>query len=407
MERQKVGHSPLRVVIFLASLLCSITARADLASFCTSAPLSGPGTDALQALYAAQCPAYLQGQFSSAAASNASAGLTTQLTQQQSQATIDTSIAGLIKPPAAQVASGSDIGALAIASQLQDAQLTYELAKRIGAALKSELVESKQVLLVASASERAVLLATPVDVATVLANLNIYTASTDSVKCPKPGEVHTMVFPMAAALGAEALFSIAATATSIFQGQLLATGKTSGVTDPSALMLSGLAAGLEENKQFLHLQPPAVTVSNSVLGALQKLRVSVNSADVELAKCPKAGSFVAENQKVLNAKTYINSLVQTAASQPTLLDLAARRAALADANIKYTLLLQRDVSGGGASAIKPNWFQGVKIVMATADLITYELVSLDGKVKIAAFDSGHWTQTCKLSKWHKSFEGCR
>jgi len=140
---------------------------------------------------------------------------------------------------------------------------------------------------------------------------------------------------------------------------------------------------------------------------LQALRISLGKADVELAKCPKASNYAADTQKVSDAKTYLTSLIASSGGNPSLLDLAVRRAAITDAGIKYTLLMQRDVSGGGASATKPNWFSSIKIVMATADLITYELVTFDGTVDQANFVWDHWTQTCGLDNWSDSFTGCK
>jgi hypothetical protein len=408
-----MNHRPRRAVLsgcmvgFLLTQFASTPCHADLASFCTAAPPTGTGTEDLQALYKAQCPAYLQGQFSSAATGIISSAATTQLTQEQTQASINASVAGLIKPPASPIASGGDISALAMAAQLKDAQITFNVAKQIGNEIGAKLDMDTQVLLVASAADRAAFLFSPVDATTVLGNIQDYTGIANGIQCPAPPHAHPAVVPMVALLGAEALVSIAATATSMFQSQLLATGKASGVNDPTQLIIAGLVAGLADKSDFLHLHPPAITTSNRVLSALQALRVSLGKANIELAKCPQAANYAADTQKVKDANGYIASLVTPSGANPSLLDLAARRSAIDEAHIKYTLLMQRDVSGGGASAIKPNWFLSVKITMATADLITYQLVGFDGKVKMADYKWDHWSQTSGLNGWSNAFSDYR
>ncbi len=401
--------SPGFLFAWLLTLLISAPCRADLAAFCTAAPPTGAGTEALQALWKAQCPLYLQGQFSSAAAGNASSALSTQLSQEQTQASINSSVAGLIKAPASQIASGGDISALALSAQLKDAQLTFYVAQKIGKSIASEVNDNSHVLLVASAADRAALFFSPVDAATVLRNIKDYKDQADNIHCVglPPPPVHPGIAPVVALLGAEALVSIAATATSMFESQLQATGKAASVSDPTQLMIAGLAKGLGDNKQYLHLHTPAITASNKVLVALQDLRLTLGKADVELARCAQATNYAADTQKVKDANAYIASLVTASGGNPSLLDLAARRSAIDEKKIKYTLLLQRDVSGGGASAIKPNWFSSVKLAMATVDLITYELVDLNGNIKLADYDWDHWAQAMRLDDWSNQFSEYR
>ncbi len=41
--------------------------------------------------------------------------------------------------------------------------------------------------------------------------------------------------------------------------------------------------------------------------------------------------------------------------------------------------------GGGIAAVKPNWFESTKILMASVDGVSYQLTSKDGTVQLAGF----------------------
>lgn len=403
----------LRVLagIMLFGSLAGVAAAdsgADLTTFCLGAVPADP----VQAkLYAAQCPAYLQSLFTQAAATAQSGAVTTQLAQQQTQLAIDTAVAGLVKPPAPQVASGTDVSALAIAAQTKDAEISFAIASAIGAQLKVKVPAREKVLLVASAAERAALFNVPTDAETVTRTLTESAAALDGIKCPEaPPPRHG---PEAAAarmvdsiLAGEAALSVVAAATNMFQPTLLATGKAAGVTDPQQLMIAGLYKGLGDRAGALSLHAPPLTSTNPVLVALTTFRKAVVRADVTLSKCPKADTFAANNQLVIDAKATLQSLLQSTGGNPSLVDYAARKAALTSYGIAYTLLLQRDVSGGGAAAIKPNWFKATRLQMATADVVTYELVGLDGTMREAHVFKGHWIDECGLEKWTDAFKGC-
>ena len=392
---------------FIALFAAGVSRAADLLTFCTS-PVP-PGD--LKVLYDSQCPAYLAAQF----ASGQAAGVSAQLTQTQTQTSINTALAGLVKAPVAQVPSGTDLGGLAGAVQLKDAELTYKLAALIGRKLASATETSggssvidamHQVLFVGSANDRAALFASPVDSDTVQAGLDQNTEQLAKIACGNKGGQFKAQDALAGILGAEAIASVAATATSMFQPSLLSASKVAGVTDPTQLLVAGVYEGLGGSKSYLRLGVPLVVASNSVLVALKKTRDEIGRASKVLAQCPADPNAKAFGQALTDAKAYLISLTQSTGGNPSLLDLAARRASLKDANVKYTLLLQRDVSSGGAAAIKPNWFRQVSIVMATADWVTYELVNLDSTIALAGHESLNWSDTCNLKTWTEAFSGC-
>lgn len=392
----------------------SSSANADLFSFCTGAAPTDP---ALQQVYRDQCPAYLQSQFSSAAATiqttaatAQATAATTQLQQQQSQAAILTSYAALAKAPASQISQGADTAPLAIAAQLKDAELTYAVAQEIGKKLRETL--AKNVTLLVTPTELALLNSVPVDAVTVKAALVDYAANVDKLKCSPIAPGAPGGAPGAAALGgvvgAEALLGSIATLATMFQPSLLATANTKVISDPQMIMAAGLFNGLGSSSSGnLLIRAPNIATTNGILVALGNLRNAIVAADGRLANCnPKDPTLPTSKALLSDASGFITALVKTDGVRPSLLDYAARRMALEDANVKYTLVLARDVSGGGAAAIKPNWFQSVAIVMGAADGITYQLTSFDGKIAQSGFESAHWTDKCRLDSWPKAFERC-
>lgn len=173
-------------------------------------------------------------------------------------------------------------------------------------------------------------------------------------------------------------------------------------------MIAGLVTGLGPDRSaFVRLQPPLITNQNTVIAAVTALRKQILATSRELAQCPKDPNIAGKLQTVADAKAYLTSLVQTTNGAPSVLDIAARRAAVADSKIAYTLLITRDVSGGGAAALKPNWFQSTRLVMTTADLITYQLATLDGTVADSNYVKAQWSDKCALNKWANSFDSCQ
>ncbi len=398
-----------RSLVLLVVAATPALAGTDLPTFCLG---SAPTDLNLLAIYNAQCPAFLQSQFASANAANQAAPVTTDLAQQQSMLALYSSLAGLVKPPASQVASGTDISALAIVSQTKDADLTYALAQQIGAHLLAVTDSSHhalidlghQVLLVASAADRIALFANSVDANTVKLAADAYAKDAAAQTCTGPNRIAGVV---GGVLAAEALGSIISTGASMFQPSLVAAAKTSGVTDPTQLMIAGLIVGLGPNSAFVRLQPPTVTDQNSVIVSVTALRKQILATGRELAQCPKDPGIAGKLQTVADAKAYLTSLVQTTNGAPSVLDIAARRAAITDSKIAYTLLLTRDVSGGGAAALKPNWFQSTQLMMTTADLITYQLATLEGIVADSSYVKAQWSDKCALDKWNQSFDSCK
>ena len=233
----------------------------------------------------------------------------------------------------------------------------------------------------ASAAERTALFANSVDANSVRIAANAYAADVGGQKCTGANRIAGVI---GGVLAAEALGSVISAGASMFQPSIVATAKTSGIADPTQLMIAGLVTGLGPDRSaFVRLQPPLITNQNTVIAAVTAL------------------------QTVADAKAYLTSLVQTTNGAPSVLDIAARRAAVADSKIAYTLLITRDVSGGGAAALKPNWFQSTRLVMTTADLITYQLATLDGTVADSNYVKAQWSDKCALNKWANSFDSCQ
>jgi hypothetical protein len=398
----------LRVVVVSCGLIGASAAHADLLSFCLG---TAPAAQWQLDIYNNQCPAYLQSQLGSAAATTQSSAVTTALAQQQTQAAILTSYAALIKPPPSSVASGVSIEALGIAALFKDAEITRKLATTIGSKVASQLSANNNALLV-TATDRVTLLSMPVDSATVIDTMNAYAGRVKSLTCPKPLKPDARVQAIdggaiGAVLATGALLSAIANVVSAFQPSLTAAAATKVVGDPQQLMAIGLLEGMPvDKKTYLRIFPPAVTKDNKVLKALSALRDEVVAADQRIASCVSHPAMKESIALLSDVNAFIVAVAKTDGTKASLLDLAARRSALDDANIKYTLVLSRDVAGGGIAAVKPNWFSSERLLLAAGDGITYQLVDFDGKVLLAGYESDHWADTCDLDKWSSAFDRC-
>lgn len=392
--------------ISLAVLAWPMAARADLLSFCLGATPTDP---ALLALHNAQCPGYIASQFANAATSAQQSQLTTQLAQQQSQAAILASYANMVKAPTGQISSGTDITALGIAGLKKDAQLTFGVTKVIGEKINDQLAANKQVLVV-TATDLAALLLSPVDATTVKSSLDEATKRVLQLRCSGASAAPVAAIPavMLGILGAEALLSTIATGASMFQPSLVAAAKITGVTDPQNIMIAGLAAGVAtDNRKYLRVHVPAVTASNPILISLGLLRTSISAANERLASCAANDPTLKASHAVMaDAKELVSSLLKTDGTKPSLLDVAARRAALTQENIVYTLLLSRDVSGGGVAAVKPNWFRSVALIMGSASGISYRLSDFDGRVVQSGIEFDDWSDRCSINGWTQAFKSC-
>lgn len=176
---------------------------------------------------------------------------------------------------------------------------------------------------------------------------------------------------------------------------------------PQQIIAAGFASGLpDEAKKFFRIHVPSVDSANPVLISLGTLRSAVVAADQRLADCPNDANIKRSNAVMADAKDFITSPTKTDGTKPSLLDFAVRRAALSQDKITYTLLLTRDVSGGGVSAIKPNWFSSVALLMGPADGITYQLVDLNGEVIVAGMETDKWIDRCEIDNWTQAFDAC-
>jgi hypothetical protein len=400
----KLSNAARHGAPFLMVIGCQAASAADLLSFCL-----GPApTDATLTVYNAQCPAYLQGQFASANGAVQSATLNTQLSQQQTQAAILAAYAGMIKPPSPQIPSGVDVSALAIAALKKDAETTFQVGTAIGKKIGPLLTADHQALMITPA-DLAALLQTPVEATGVKEGLADYTGKLDQLQCSGAAGPKAAVIPATAGvLGVEALLSSIATGISMFQPTLLATAKTTGVSDPQYLIAAGVASGVgDARRPFLHSHAPSTSTDNAVLQALGQLKLAVTGANQRMAACKPTDPVLKESAALISdAKDFVSALVKTDGSKPSLLDSAARRSAMTDAKITHTLLLTRDVSGGGVAAVKPNWFLSTTLLMASASGVTYQLTDLDGVIKVAGIEFAEWSDRCGISTWPKAFESC-
>lgn len=232
----------------------------------------------------------------------------------------------------------------------------------------------------------------------MLQGLKQYATNLNAQTCAPSAKAKAAILPFLLAAGAVA--STAAAIANMFQPSLLATGNAAGVSDPQQLMIGGLISGLgEDKKAYLVLNTPPITPSNPVIGSLQDLRGAIAKAAATAANCKSSSDTQAMTAAITQAQQYITSITQISGTSPSIFDLAVLRAALDDQKIKYTLLLQRDVSSIGVAAVKPNWFTSTKLYMGAADLISYQLTELGGTVTIAKFEKNQWHGTCGLNKW--------
>jgi hypothetical protein len=219
----------LRHVVCLATLSpLSSQVNADILTFCTGAQPDSSNQWA-RGLYNSERPGYLQSQFASGAVSLQG----TQATTLQNQAQALTSIEGILKAPAAQVPSGADIGGLAFAAQVIDAQTTFTLSKLIGAKVSGIIPATNQspkpgMLLVIGTSDVATVVSSSVDPQLIIDQLNKYDYAVKSITCESK-EAPALLPAIPIALAA---ISIASTLANAFQPSLLAAAKTAGVQDP-------------------------------------------------------------------------------------------------------------------------------------------------------------------------------
>lgn len=406
-------HSPTRFGTRLGMLMLAIVAvqpfdalAADLLTFCLAAPPSEP--TALTA-YNSQCAAYLQSQLASPGTVAQNADRSAQIAQDQAQTALITSLAALAKAPSAQVASGIDISALGIAGLKKDAELTFAVAAKIGGKIGERLSAQKQALVVTS-GDLAALTSSPVDATTVKDALDAFTIRLTENECKaKKDSPSAMVAPALMSIyGAQALLSAVATGASMFQPTLVGSGKIVGVTDAQNLIMAGLFSGMNpEKRAFLRINVPTITASNSILLSLGKLRSGIISANARLSNClPNDPALKPAVAVLADAKEFLAALVKADATKPNLLDVAARRAALAESKIGYLLVLSRDVTGGGVAAVKKNWFTSTSLLLGTAVGISYRFFDFDGKVEVSGFESDTWADRCSFDQWTRSFKGC-
>ena len=398
---------------------------ADLLTFC----LGTAPTDPTQSqIYFSQCPAYLQSQFSNSFSANqlsqqsSQLGLTTtQLAQQKAQLDLLTSLAAMGKGPTAVPSSGSgfDVSGLAGRTQLMDAKLSYSLAKRVGTIVGSKLNPAKPPkgpesltllppppkVIYGTSTEISALLASPVDAATVVSTLTLYDTKLRGATCTQASanDLNTMsIIPGAlpAIIGIDSLLNSLANTASMFQPSLYGIGKGSNVQDANAVMAAGLADGLSNNRGLVYFRVPTITANNSALAKFETVRDDITQAILSLTKC-KADATATKvmSSLVTEAANYLTGLTKTETGKPSLLDLAARRIALEDAGIKYTLVLSKDAALGGVAAVRPTIFASVKLLFGHNVAISYQLMSLDGIVLQSGIESDSWAERREIDHW--------
>lgn len=383
----------------------STATPSSLLSFCLAGkPASDPTT---QAAFEAQCPAYLQSQFAGAAAVNAASAVAVQQAQEANQASLYQSLEGLLKAPPPQVASGVNLSNLAVVATVKDAEQTFEAASAVGAQLQPYIDAAHKALLVPTSSALAMMLAMPVNAATVSATLNDYATPLQNLKCEARA---AQVLGLDDALLLATVVTVGGTLASAFQPTLVATGTTAGVADASMLIAAGLKAGLgPQGSLGLIVHPPAINAKNTVLVALGKFQAGLAHATTAMSNCTVDPQLAAKKQLLANANAYFSNITQVIGTSPSALDAAAQKAALSDSQIANTLLVQRDVSGGGISAVKPNWVSSTKLIMTTADVLTYQLTGIDDGVIIASNfvePKQQWAIVCALDQWQNAYNGC-
>lgn len=382
-------------IVVSTALAASPAHAADIWSFCT-----GPRPDATNQwsrdLYDSQCPAFIQSQFTSTAVSLQGAQATT--LQNQTQAL--TSIEGLLKAPPQQVSSVADISGLAFTAQVKDAETTFRLARYIGLNVSKLLSGQPQgtgILLVTGSTDVAALVASPVDPQLILDQLSAYQASLKQMSCATGGQQANFV-PLAIGLAAVTIVSTLANAV---QPSLLTASKTAGVQDPSQIIIAGVSNGITPLK--LYVATPTVSSGNKVSSAVKALQDAVAKGDAITKQCADNPSVKAGSGDLTASKAYLTAIGTVGASGASVLDVATRKQQLVDNGVRYLLFAQRDVSGGGAAAIKPSWFRSTQIVVGAADEITYRLVQYpDGTIMHANMALGTWTNTCGLGNWSGS-----
>jgi hypothetical protein len=407
----------------------SASPPSSLFAFCMAGKPASDTT--LQTVFDAQCPAYLQSQFAVTAASNAASAAAAKQAQETSQASLYAQVEQLMKAPPTQIpASGVDISSLAAAATVKDAQMTYQAAATAGSELQPDIDNGKKAILVLSAGDLQAILSTSVDAPTVTATLLKYSDSLVALNCtpraaakrkvPAPaakkppvkgGQVvaHPEVAGVDDALLYATLVTVAGTVSTALQPSLVAAGRTTGVSDPGLLIGAGLATGLADHKSGLIVHAPTINQNNTVIIALGNFRRGLAHATAQLSNCNNDPDLDDKKALLAAANAYLSSVMQVSGSSPSALAVAAQKAALSDSNISNVLFIQRDVSGGGVSAVKPSYFVGTRLVMAGADVLTYQLTALDGGSIVAAniVTPKPWAEVCDLDQWQNAFgTGC-
>ena len=402
----------------------SAAVGADIGSFCFGAP-----TVEQKDTWNAVCPGYIAAQAQAAT-----------LSLQSSQQQLAKAYQEMIKAPPSQIGDKVDIGSLAAGGKLKDAQSTYAIARTIGeqvirkadptladpsksetktvaAATGASKAPTPKRILILAPEDRAALFATPIDASVLAATLDELTKRVKELKCPAvvkpsptPGEeFRTFSLPIGPVAEAGALVSLIGTVLSALQPTLVSAAATTPIASPQFLMVAGVSrAAIDLGRPWITIATPSVTPKNKVVAALNGLRDAVTNANHELAGCAKDDDTVKKANAVFSDVTaYVNSVTKTDGAKPSVLDAAARRAALDESDIEYLLVLSRDVAAGGIAAVKPNWFQSTKILMASVDGVSYQLTSKDGTVQLAGFEYGTpWVDRCDIDDWEKSFTGC-
>jgi len=373
-------------------------AGADPFTFCTSARPSDP---IQAAAYDTHCPTYLSAKLAADTAAAQSSASTTELTQQQAQLAVLTSLAGLSKQaPPSVPAQGFDVSGLAGPANLKDAQLTYQVATSIGKTIKDEIGTAK-VLVIVSA-ESAALLDSPVGAPTVANALDTFKKQLDAASCPNENKLAPLAVPggLAGLLGLQALISVSTNIASLFQPSILASASIQPVKSPDHLLVAGLVEGLGTARANAYLRAPRLTADNKVLSRFGEVELAITRSQQRIAPCdPKHAQTLSVKALIGEANNYLATLTKTDGAKPSILDIAARRSAIEDADIQYSLFMSRDSAAGGISAVKPHALRSAQLLMGTSVAVSYHLVHLSGVPKRSGLEVASWSDRKDIDDW--------
>ncbi len=403
-----------KVLVCAALAVLATPAMADDSSLWTLC-LANPEeikSPTARTVYDSQCSAFLQSQFANSAINSQATQASTRQTQETNQVTLYNSILGLLKAPPTQIPAGTDMSAIAFASAQKDAELTYSAAKGVGQSLAASaaLAESSKAILAPVPSDVATLLSSPVDASLVESQITAYMGKVADTVCSRLQVSKPAMAGVDDLMLAAAGISLVSTLSTALQPTVVATAKANGVSDPSQLLIAGVTDGLGDmQRSQLLVGLPTVTAKNRVVLALAKLQNQLSLAD-QSAKdktCAKEAAVKSGQAVVADAKAFLATMTASNGTSPSVLDVALRKAELDVRKVVYALVLQRDVSSGGAVAIKPNWFEGTKVQMGATSSLTYRLVTIaDGTVRLAGRQSASWSDECDLGEWTKSTRHC-